>query len=61
MLNLHSSVLTAKPWDKYSRDEESGGIGTGLLDTLGDAAEDGKVQVCRAGLLGVGSTNNLGA
>ena len=43
------------------RNEESGGIGAGLLDTLRDILEDREVEMCSASLLGVRATNNFGA
>lgn len=43
------------------RDEKCGGSGASLLDSVGDVLEDGEVEMRATGLLGVGSTNNLGA
>ena len=43
------------------RDEESGGIGAGLLDSIGDVGKDGQAEVCLASLLGVRTTDDLGA
>lgn len=43
------------------RDEERSSGSSSLLDGLAHVGEDGTVKVHRAGLLGVGSTNDLGA
>jgi hypothetical protein len=43
------------------RDEDGGSGSASLLDSIGDGCEDGLAQVCLAGLLGVGTTDDLGA
>ena len=43
------------------RDKDSRSGSTGLLHGVTDVGEDRSVQVCRAGLLGVGTTDNLGS
>lgn len=43
------------------RDEDSCGSCSSLLDGIGDGSEDRAVEVSLAGLLGVRSTNHLGA
>lgn len=42
------------------RDEDSRSSGASFLHGIADAGEHRPVQVRRAGLLGVGTTNNLG-
>lgn len=42
------------------RDEDSRSSGASLLHGIADVGEHRAVQVRRAGLLGVGTTNNLG-
>lgn len=41
------------------RDEDGGSGSAGLLDALLDIGEDGETEVLLAGLLGVGSTDDL--
>ena len=43
------------------RDEESSGGGTSLLDSIGDILEDGETKMGLASLLGIRTTNDLGA
>lgn len=43
------------------RNEDGRGGSASLLDGVGDGSEDGLAQVCLSGLLGVGTTNNVGA
>lgn len=43
------------------RDEDSCGGRASLLDGIGDSGEDGEIEMCRAGLLRVCSSNDLGA
>lgn len=43
------------------RDKDGGSGSAGLLDALLDIGEDGETEVLLAGLLGVGSTDDLGA
>lgn len=46
---------------KRRGNEDGGGVASGLLHGLGDGAEDGETEMGLAGLLGVGSSNDLGA
>ena len=41
--------------------EDGGGVGASLLHGIGDIGENGPAQVLLASLLGVGSTDNVGA
>lgn len=41
--------------------EDGGGVAAGVLHGLGDGAEDGETEMGLAGLLGVGSSDDLGA
>lgn len=43
------------------RDEDGRGGGSSLLDSVGDGCEDGLAQVNLASLLGVGTTDDVGA
>lgn len=43
------------------RDEDGRGGGAGLLAGILNVGEDGEVQVSAAGLLGVGTTDNVSA
>lgn len=56
-----SVLLCRSLVDGFIRDENGGSGGTGLLHGIGDIGEDGKVEVERAGLLGVGTTDDVGA
>jgi hypothetical protein len=46
---------------KRRGDEDGGGVTSSLLHGLGNGAEDGETEMALAGLLGVGSSNDLGA
>lgn len=46
---------------KRRGDEDGGGVASGLLHGLGNGAEDGEVEMGLASLLGVGTTDDLGA
>jgi hypothetical protein len=43
------------------RDEDGRSGSTSLLDSVGDSCEDRLAQMCLSGLLGVGTTDDLGA
>jgi hypothetical protein len=43
------------------RNEDSGGSSAGLLHGFANVGENGTVKVGRAGLLGVGTTDDIGA
>ena len=43
------------------RDEDGRGSSTGFLHGIGDVGENGEVEVSSAGLLGVGTTDDVGA
>lgn len=59
-LEKRSSVATMELGSGL-RNEDGSGTGAGLLYTLRDVLEDGKVKMSLASLFGVGTTNNLGA
>ena len=59
--DLSSDGLLNTGGGNRRRDEDGGGFGASLLHGIGDAGEDGLAQVLLAGLLGVGSTDNIGA
>lgn len=59
VLLICSSKLLSRRDDV--RDEDGGGSSASLLDGLADVAEDGETEVLLAGLLGVRSTDDLGA
>lgn len=59
--DLSSDGLLNTGGGNRRRDEDGGGVGASLLHGIGDAGEDGLAQVLLAGLLGVGSTDNIGA
>lgn len=58
-MSVHCSIAL---WlIEFIRDENGGSGSAGLLHGIGDIGEDGKVKVKRAGLLGVGTTDDVGA
>lgn len=59
--DLSSDGLLNTGGGNRRRDEDGGGVGASLLHSIGDAGEDGLAQVLLASLLGVGSTDNIGA
>lgn len=58
---LQLEIISGSQAQRHIRDEESGSSGSSLSDTLRYVLEDGKVEMGLASLLGVCSTNNLGA
>ena len=61
LVTVSFAVLAAHGYRRIIRNEDGGSGGTGLLHGIADVGENGKVKVSRAGLLGVGTTNDVGA
>lgn len=59
--DLSSNSLLDTGGGERGRDEDGGGVGASLLHSIGDIGEDGLAKVLLAGLLGVGSADNVGA
>lgn len=54
-------MLVSHGYRRIIRNEDSRGVGTGLLHGVADAGENGTVKVGRTGLLGVGTTDDISA
>lgn len=55
------AMLSSHGYRRIIRNEDGRGGSSGLLHGVADVGENGKVKVSRAGLLGVGTTNDVGA